>query len=94
MNAYYTYIITNPNKTVLYVGVTNDLYRRMQEHREKKIPGFTVKYNVSILIWYDSFKTPQKAIAAEKRIKGWKREKKLILIKESNPELKNLLTEE
>ena len=82
---YYTYIVTNIKNTVLYTGVTNDLLRRMQEHREKKMGGFTSKYNVSKLIWYEMFPTPREAIAAEKKIKGWGRGKKLAMIMKMNP---------
>ncbi len=82
---YYTYIATNNGNTVLYTGVTNDLTRRMDEHIRKVVPGFTSRYNVQKLIWLEEFGAPDEAIAAEKRIKGWKREKKLALIRESNP---------
>lgn len=82
---YFTYIITNIRNTVLYTGVTNDLQRRLQEHRAKKVPGFTSKYNVSKLIWYGTFKIPGEAIAAEKKIKGWGRGKKLAMIMKTNP---------
>ena len=88
---YYTYIATNPKRTVLYTGVTNDLERRMHEHRSKSLSGFTAKYNVTILIWYDTFSSPVEAIAAEKKIKGWNRKKKLALIQELNPTFKELL---
>ena len=82
---YFTHIITNIRNTVLYTGVTNNLRRRMQEHREKKVYGFTSKYNVSKLVWYKAFKMPSEAIAAEKKIKGWGRGKKLALIMKTNP---------
>ncbi|MDO8664663.1 MAG: GIY-YIG nuclease family protein [Candidatus Liptonbacteria bacterium] len=75
---------TNVNNTVLYTGVTNNLERRMYEHTNKLIPGFTSKYNVKKLVWYEEFSNPREAIAAEKRIKGWRREKKLELIRNFN----------
>ena len=88
---YYTYIATNSHNTVLYTGITNNLVRRMYEHTNKLIPGFTSKYNVRKLIWYEKFSNPHDAIAAEKRIKGWWREKKLDLIKNFNPNFSNCL---
>ena len=87
---YFAYIVTNIKNTVLYTGVTNDLRRRIRGHREKKTFCFTAKYNVSKLIWYDVFQTPQEAIAAEKRIKGWGRGKKLAMIMKINPKFVDL----
>ena len=83
--SYYVYIATNFHNTVLYTGITNNLERRMYEHSNKITHGFTSKYNVNKLVWYEEFSSPEEAIAAEKRIKGWRREKKIILIKKSNP---------
>lgn len=71
--------------TVLYTGVTNNLERRMYEHTNKLISGFTSKYNVNKLVWYEIFSNPREAIAAEKKIKGWRRDKKMELIKNFNP---------
>ena len=93
MRNYYTYIATNKLNTVLYTGITNDLERRMFEHRDKLIPGFTSKYNVNKLIWYEDFSSPEEAIIAEKKIKGWTRVKKLNLIKSINPNFNDLLIE-
>jgi len=93
MRNYYTYIATNKNNTVLYTGITNDLERRMFEHNNKLIPGFTSKYNVNKLIWYENFNSPEEAISAEKKIKGWTREKKLNLIKSINQNFNDLLIE-
>jgi putative endonuclease len=73
---YYTYIITNIRNTVFYTGITNNLQRRIREHHEKKIIGFTSRYNISKLVWYETFSTPREAIIAEKKIKGWGRGKK------------------
>ncbi|MDE2096030.1 MAG: GIY-YIG nuclease family protein [Patescibacteria group bacterium] len=87
---YFTYIATNFHNTVLYTGVTDNLERRMYEHRNKTTPGFTSKYNVNKLIWYEEFSEPVDAISAEKKIKGWTRKKKLYLIKSLNPEFKDL----
>lgn len=91
---YYVYIATNKLDTVLYTGVTNNLERRMFEHREKLILGFTSKYNVQKLIYFESFPTAGEAIAAEKKIKGWTRQKKIDLTKSMNPEFEDLLTQD
>ncbi len=86
---YYVYIMTNKNNT-LYVGVTNDLRRRVYEHKNKLVEGFTEKYNIDKLIFYEIFNNPNEAIAAEKRIKGWTRAKKIALIKNKNPKFEEL----
>ena len=86
-HTYYIYIITNKTKTVLYTGVTNHLKSRLQEHVQSLNPGFASKYNVKYLLYYEKFTWIQEAIAREKEIKGWRREKKLDLIKTINPEL-------
>ncbi len=88
---YFTYIATNKNNTVLYAGITNNLERRIYEHSNKLTKGFTVKYNVKKLVWYEQFQTAYDAISAEKKIKGWKRDKKVALIKSINPEFRDLL---
>ena len=87
---YYVYIVTNRMNTVLYTGVTNNLEKRMHEHKQKLIPGFTARYNVSKLVCYESFPTPAEAIAAEKKIKGWVRWKKVALIERMNPKWEDL----
>jgi putative endonuclease len=81
------YITTNPGKTVLYVGVTNDLDRRMYEHRENKIEkhGFTGRYCCYNLIYYEEFESISDAISREKEIKSWRRSKKEELINTVNP---------
>jgi len=75
---------------VLYTGVTNNLLRRVYEHRNKMIDGFTKKYNVSKLVYAESFNTPTEAIAVEKKIKGWIRKKKVALVEAKNPDWKDL----
>ena len=85
MNKYYIYIITNMNKTVLYIGVTNNLQRRLDEHRQGKTGSFTAKYRVWHLLYFEEFNDIRYAIAREKEIKGWKREKKNKLIETTNP---------
>ncbi|PIR44063.1 endonuclease [Candidatus Wolfebacteria bacterium CG10_big_fil_rev_8_21_14_0_10_31_9] len=90
---YYVYIATNKINTVLYTGMTNNLKRRVYEHKNKLIGGFTKKYNINKLIFYEIFNFPTEAIIAEKKIKGWTREKKINLIKSKNPEYKDLSLE-
>ncbi|MBI3600502.1 MAG: GIY-YIG nuclease family protein [Nitrospinae bacterium] len=91
---YYTYIATNKRDTVLYTGITSNLVKRMYQHKEKIVKGFTEKYNVNKLIYYEVFNSPQDAIASEKKIKGWTRAKKIQLIKIKNPEFKDLMNNE
>jgi len=87
---YFIYIVTNKNKTVLYIGVTNDLQRRIYEHEHRLIPVFTQKYNCHYLVYYEHFQNIDDAIAREKQIKKWRREKKDNLIGVINPEWKFL----
>ena len=82
---YYVYILTNKNNTVLYTGVTNNLKRRINEHKIKFNKGFTARYNVSKLVYFEQFTSIRAAILREKRIKKWKREWKEKLIYERNP---------
>jgi putative endonuclease len=81
--------MTNRSKT-LYTGVTNDLMRRVYEHKNKMIDGFTKKYNITKLVYYEETDDVQAAIAREKQIKGWLRKKKMALIESVNPEWKDL----
>jgi putative endonuclease len=87
---YYVYILTNTHHNVLYTGVTNDLERRCYEHKQKKIKGFTKKYNVDKLIYFERFDSIDSAIDREKQIKGFSREKKLALINQFNKDWKEL----
>ena len=87
---YYVYILTNKNKTVLYIGVTNDLEERLYQHKECEIKGFTQKYNCHHLLYYEKFSDIDIAIEREKEIKGWKRNKKEGLINSINPSWKFL----
>jgi len=89
MSEYYVYIMTNRSPT-LYTGVTNDLERRVYEHKHKLLPGFTSKYNINLLVWYDTFANVEQAIEGEKRIKGWSRSKKIALIESMNPHWEDL----
>ncbi|HQA81989.1 MAG TPA: GIY-YIG nuclease family protein [Syntrophales bacterium] len=84
MNNYYVYILTNKSRT-LYVGMTNNLERRVYEHKNKLVPGFTSKYNLDIILYYEQTADVLSAIAREKQIKGWTRSKKIALIESQNP---------
>ena len=86
---YYVYIMTNQSRT-LYTGVTSDLMRRVYEHKNKLVPGFTSKYNITRLVYYESTSSIHSALAREKQIKGWLRAKKIALIESMNPEWKDL----
>ncbi|MDI6804691.1 MAG: GIY-YIG nuclease family protein [Bacteroidota bacterium] len=90
MKTYYTYIMTNKKNGVLYTGMTNNLERRVYEHKHKLVPGFTSKYNLTQLVYYDSTCDVHEAITFEKRIKGWLRIKKIKLIESMNPDWKDL----
>ena len=89
---YYVYIMTNRSGT-LYIGVTNDLVRRVYEHRMKLIDGFTKQYHLTQLVYYEAGSDIVEAIAREKQLKGWSRAKKLALIKTMNPQWNDLGTE-
>ena len=86
---YYVYIATNHSRT-LYVGVTNDLERRMFEHKQKRIVGFTQKYNITKLTYFEEFTNINEAIAREKQLKGWGRTKKIELVESHNPRWEDL----
>ena len=83
--SYYVYLLTNWNNQVIYVGVTNNLERRIYEHRNKLVKGFTEKYNVNKLVHFEVTGDVTAAIAREKEIKKWRREKKDALVNASNP---------
>jgi len=89
---YYVYIMTNKSRT-LYTGVTNNLMRRVHEHKNKLIPGFTSKYNIKILVYYESTSSIHVALEREKQIKGWLRAKKIVLIESMNPKWNDLSKE-
>lgn len=93
MRSFYIYIMSNASRT-LYVGVTNDLVRRMWEHKQRTVPGFTARYHVTQLVWFEETVNVAAAIAREKQIKGWKREKKIALVSATNPEWRDLAEEE
>ena len=87
---YFVYIITNYEETTFYIGVTSDLEKRIYEHKHKILDGFSSKYNLSKLIYFEQTNSIETAIKREKQLKNWHRKWKINLIKESNPELKDL----
>jgi putative endonuclease len=88
---FYVYIMTNsPRSAVLYTGITGNLPHRVWQHKGKLIPGFTSRYNLTQLVYYECFFYPDAAIAREKEIKGWRRSKKINLIEEMNPKWDDL----
>ena len=90
MSDYWVYLLTNKPRSTLYVGVTNDLVRRVFEHREGLVRGFSAKYGCKILVWYELHETMIEAITREKQIKAGSRAKKLALIDTLNPDWKDL----
>ncbi|HHU90144.1 MAG TPA: GIY-YIG nuclease family protein [Clostridiaceae bacterium] len=82
---YYVYILTNWSNKVLYIGITNNLVRRCYEHKHKIIRGFTEKYNVNKLVYFDTTNDVSEAIKREKQLKGWTRSKKINLVESINP---------
>ena len=84
------YILASQRNGTLYTGVTSDLVRRIYEHREGMVPGFTRKYGVKLLVWFEMHATMEHAIVRETRIKGWKRAWKLELIEAANPDWRDL----
>lgn len=90
LKRYFVYIITNTYNTVFYTGITNDLIRRTFEHKNKLADGFTKKYNLWKLIYFEEFSDVREALNREKQIKDYRREKKLKLIKKQNPNLEEI----
>jgi putative endonuclease len=89
-NSYYVYILTNRRNGTLSIGITNNLIRRIEEHKNDLADGFTKKYGLHTLVHYEIYQTPIDAISREKQIKEWKRSWKLQLIEENNPTWKDL----
>jgi len=87
------YLMTNKYNTTIYTGVTNNLYGRVAQHRNGEIEGFTKKYNLHKLVYYEVYEDAPSAILREKQIKSWKRRKKIDLINTINPEWKDLFSE-
>jgi len=93
MEQYWTYILASKRHGTLYIGMTNDLKRRVYEHKNNMIEGFTKKYNVHILVYFEATNKPDYAIMREKQLKCWKRKWKIELIEKANPEWKDLYNE-
>ena len=87
---YYVYILANWNNKVIYTGVINNLTRRLYEHKNKLVDGFTKRYNVNKLVYFDFCESIESAILREKQIKGWTRQKKNMLIEQMNPDWRDL----
>ncbi len=86
----YVYILTNFTNNVMYIGVTNNLQRRIYEHKNKLVDGFTKKYNVNKLVYFEEYRDIKNAIAREKQLKKWRREKKNILVETQNADWEDL----
>ncbi len=91
MKSYFVYIITNKENGVLYIGVTNDLHRRIYEHKNKLIKGFSSKYSLDKLVYFEETGDIQSALNREKQLKKWNRSWKIELIERYNPEWKDLV---
>jgi len=87
---YFIYIAANRRNNVFYTGISNDLFRRVSEHKNKSLKGFTSRYNIDKLVYCEAFDTPTEAILREKQIKGGSRQNKIDLIKKNNPDFRNL----
>lgn len=90
---YYVYILSNWTGDVLYIGMTNNIERRIYEHKQKLVPGFTKKYSVIKLVYLEQANTPEEAISREKQLKRWRRDKKINFIEAQNPDWKDLSEE-
>jgi putative endonuclease len=86
----YVYILASKRNGTLYIGVTNNLERRIAEHKAGLIPGFTQKYNVKMLVWCEEYRDTRQALEREKKLKNWHRAWKIALIEETNPEWRDL----
>jgi len=87
---FYVYILTNKINGTLYIGITGDLIERTEQHKKKEIKGFTKKYNLTRLVYYEIYENPQDAIYREKQLKKWKRQWKLELIEKENRDWRDL----
>ena len=90
MSDYWVYLLTNKPRSTLYVGVTNDLVRRVFEHREGLVKGFTARYGLKMLVYFERYHSPSAAIQREKNIKHWSRLWKLQLVESLNPQWRDL----
>jgi putative endonuclease len=91
-SSYFVYIVASISRTI-YIGLTNDLARRVNEHRTRDTPGFTSTYHVDRLVWFEEFADPAAAISREKQLKSWRRAKKIKLIESTNPSWEDLSSE-
>lgn len=89
MKSYFVYILRNKSGT-FYIGITSNLIKRVWEHKQKVVKGFTTQYNIDILIYYEIYKDPLSAITREKQLKNWSRKKKIALITKMNPKFEEL----
>ena len=87
---YYVYIVTNVTNDVMYIGITNDLMRRLAEHCAEQIKGFSKKYHTHKLVYFEEYSDPMTAIAREKQLKSWRRDKKNALVEMKNPDWMDL----
>ena len=87
---YFVYILTNRSREVMYIGMTSDLVRRLHEHRNHVVPGFTAKYRVDTLVWFEESHDVLAALEREKQLKRWRREKKDALVASMNPHWRDL----
>ena len=94
MKNYWVYIICSQRNGTLYIGITNNLSRRIYEHREKMVPGFTAKYTIDQLVYFEQFENVADALRREKTLKKWSRNSKINLIESHNPEWKDLYENE
>jgi putative endonuclease len=90
---YFVYLLASRKDGALYIGVTNDLVRRAYEHRTKATPGFTSRYNITRLVWFEMYDDPMNAIMREKELKKWRRAWKIALIEKDNPDWRDLFEE-
>jgi putative endonuclease len=86
MTSFYVYLLASRRHGTLYLGMTNDLVRRVHEHKSKSVPGFTRRYGVDRLVWFEIYDDPATAISREKELKKWRRDWKIRLIEEQNPD--------
>ena len=90
---YYVYLLASRKHGTLYLGITRDLVRRVYEHKTKAVPGFSARYGVDRLVWFEVYDDPQTAIAREKELKKWRRDWKIRLIEQDNPDWHDLYPE-
>jgi len=93
MADYWVYVLTNMPRGTLYVGITNDLVRRAHEHREGSVSGFSKRYRLKMLVYFERYNTPREAIQREKNIKHWSRQWKLQLVECANPKWRDLFND-